>query len=44
MAAGDMPVLASLIARVLLGTSTPESIAPEVTAFRSAFSGLHFVV
>ncbi len=44
MAAGDMPVLASLIARVLLRTAMPESIAPEVTAFRSSFSGLHFIV
>jgi glycine hydroxymethyltransferase len=44
MTAGDMPALASLIARVLLGTATPEAVAPEVTAFRSAFSGLHFIV
>ena len=44
MTAGDMPVLASFIARVLLGTATPEAVAPEVTAFRATFSGLHFVV
>jgi glycine hydroxymethyltransferase len=44
MGAGDMPELAALIARALLGKASPESIAPEVTAFRARFQGLHYVV
>ncbi|MEM6663893.1 MAG: serine hydroxymethyltransferase, partial [Pseudomonadota bacterium] len=38
----DMPALADLIARVL--REEPESVAADVTAFRSGFQGLHYVV
>ncbi len=44
MGAGDMPELAALIARALLGKVSPESVASEVTAFRARFQGLHYVV
>lgn len=38
-----MPELAKLTARVLKAEDAPEAVAPEVTAFRQAFSRLHFV-
>lgn len=43
MTAGDMPELAALIARGLLGNGLPEDVARDVTAFRSRFRALHFV-
>jgi glycine hydroxymethyltransferase len=39
----DMPDLARLIARALAGNAPPESVAPEVIAFRSRFDRLHFI-
>ena len=41
MTAEDMPELARLIARAL--TEEPETVAPDVTAFRARFQGLHFI-
>lgn len=38
-----MPELARLIARALVGNEPPEAVAPEVTAFRQRFTGLHYV-
>jgi glycine hydroxymethyltransferase len=43
MGPGDMPALARLIARALMGNEAPENIAADVTAFRQQFSGLHFM-
>ncbi|RLV49617.1 aminotransferase class I/II-fold pyridoxal phosphate-dependent enzyme [Nocardioides mangrovicus] len=42
MGPDDMPTLAGFIARGL--GDDPESVAPEVTAWRSGFSGVHFTV
>ncbi len=39
----DMDVLAGLIADVLLERRDPQSVAPEVTAFRRRFDRLHYV-
>lgn len=41
MTAEHMPELGSLIARALL--EDPESVAPDVTAFRQRFQGLHYI-
>ncbi len=43
MTAADMPELAALIARGLLGNEAPEAVAAEVTAFRKRFDRLHFI-
>jgi len=43
MGPGDMPELARLIVRALKAQDAPETLAPEVTAFRRSFSRLHFV-
>jgi glycine hydroxymethyltransferase len=43
MTAKDMPVVAGFIADVLSGKRAAQSVAPEVAAFRSRFSRLHFV-
>jgi glycine hydroxymethyltransferase len=43
MTAADMPELARLIARALAGNEKPESVAPDVTAFRRRFTKLHFM-
>jgi len=43
MTAADMPELATLIARGLLGNTVPEDVAPEVSAFRRRFSNLRFI-
>ena len=43
MTAADMPELAGLIARALLGNDAPEALAGEVTAFRGRFDRLHFM-
>ncbi|MEO7940978.1 MAG: aminotransferase class I/II-fold pyridoxal phosphate-dependent enzyme [Burkholderiaceae bacterium] len=42
MDAADMPSLAQLIHRAL--TQEPESVADDVTAFRSGFQGLHYML
>lgn len=39
----DMPELAKLIVRALKAQDAPETLAPEVTAFRRRFSKMHFV-
>lgn len=39
----DMPELAKLIVRALKAQDAPETLAPEVTAFRRRFSQMHFV-
>lgn len=39
----EMPELAGLIARALIGNDPPETVAAEVTAFRGRFRRLHFV-
>jgi glycine hydroxymethyltransferase len=39
----DMPELAGLISRALIGNEEPESVAPAVTAFRRRFNRLHFI-
>jgi glycine hydroxymethyltransferase len=39
----DMPTLAALIARGLLGDEPAETVAADVTAFRRKFTKLHFV-
>ena len=41
---GDMPQLASLLVRALEGDEPPEAVAQDVTAFRSGFRGLHYVL
>jgi glycine hydroxymethyltransferase len=43
MTARDMPELAGLIARALIGNDPPEIVAAEVSAWRSRFRTLHFV-
>ncbi|TRC89725.1 aminotransferase class I/II-fold pyridoxal phosphate-dependent enzyme [Mesorhizobium sp. WSM4310] len=43
MTEADMPALASLIARSLLGNGLPEDIAHDATAFRRRFVQLHYV-
>ena len=42
MTADDMPELARLIVRAL--TEEPEDVAPDVTAFRARFQGLHYIM
>ena len=42
MTADDMPELARLIVRAL--TEEPEDVAPDVTAFRARFQGLHYII
>jgi glycine hydroxymethyltransferase len=39
----DMPELARLIAHALVGNVAPETVAPEVTAFRRRFQTLHYL-
>jgi glycine hydroxymethyltransferase len=43
MGPDDMPELAKLIVRALKAQDAPETLAPEVTAFRRKFSRMHFV-
>ncbi len=43
MRVSDMPRLADLIARSLLGNDAPESLAEEVSAYRRTFDRLHYV-
>jgi glycine hydroxymethyltransferase len=43
MSPQDMPKLAGLIARALIGNDAPAAIATDVTDFRRSFTGLHFV-
>ena len=43
MTPADMPELAALIARGLIGNDAPESVAADVTAFRQRFSQLHYM-
>ena len=43
MTAKDMPQVARFIGDVLTGRRSAQSVAPEVAAFRSRFSKLHFV-
>ncbi len=43
MTEDDMPDLAGLIARGLMGNETPEAVAAEVTAYRGRFTTLHYV-
>ena len=43
MGPDDMPELAKLIVRALKAQDAPETLAPEVTAFRHKFQTLHFV-
>ena len=38
----DMPALADLIARGLDESVAPETVAPDVTAFRSRLGGIHY--
>jgi glycine hydroxymethyltransferase len=40
----DMPALASFIARGLDPETDPATVAPEVTAWRKQFSGVHFTM
>ncbi|MBE1565301.1 serine hydroxymethyltransferase [Nonomuraea africana] len=42
MQESDMPVLASFIARGLDPAVDPATVAPDVTAWRAGFSGVHF--
>ena len=44
MTAADMPTLASFIARGLAGDESAASAGPEVTEWRSGFTGTHFTV
>lgn len=44
MTESDMPALASFIARGLDPDVDPSTVAPEVTAWRRQFSGVHFTV
>jgi glycine hydroxymethyltransferase len=39
----DAPVLARLMARVLVGNETPDAVAGDTTAFRRGFTRLHYV-
>ncbi|MGO1076381.1 serine hydroxymethyltransferase [Inquilinus sp. CA228] len=41
MGPAEMPELAQLLARALLGNTEPDSVAGDVTAFRSRFTRLH---
>ena len=41
MTSDHMPELAKLIARAM--TEEPEDVAPDVSAFRARFQGLHFI-
>lgn len=43
MGPGDMQALAKLIVRALRAQDAPETIAPEVTAFRQGFTGMKFM-
>ena len=43
MTAKDMPQVARFIGDVLTGRRSAQSVAPEVTAFRSQFAKLHFI-
>ena len=43
MTAKDMPKVARFIADVLQKKRAPQSVAPEVAAFRAQFSKLHFI-
>ena len=43
MTASDMPELAALIARALLGNDLPQDVARDVTAYRRRFRKLHFI-
>jgi glycine hydroxymethyltransferase len=43
MTVSDMAALAGLMARVLAGGEPPEAVAPDASAFRRRFSGLHYV-
>jgi glycine hydroxymethyltransferase len=43
MGPDDMPELATLIARALIGNEHEESVAADVTAFRQRFRTLHYV-
>jgi glycine hydroxymethyltransferase len=43
MTAKDMPELASLIARAVVGNEEPEKVASAVTEFRRRFTKMHFV-
>jgi glycine hydroxymethyltransferase len=43
MTAKDMPHVARFISDVLTGKRSAQSVAPEVAAFRSQFSKLHFI-
>jgi glycine hydroxymethyltransferase len=43
MTAQDMPELAALIARALVGNEPPEAVASDVTAFRRRFDRLQFM-
>lgn len=42
MTAADMPILASFIARALASDDSAAGVAPDVTAWRSGFQGIHF--
>jgi glycine hydroxymethyltransferase len=44
MTAADMPALASFIARGLASDESAAMAGPDVTAWRSGFSGIHFTV
>lgn len=43
MGPAEMPELAQLLARALLGNTEPEAVAPDVTAFRGRFTRLHYM-
>ncbi len=43
MGPDDMPELAKLVVRALKAQDAPETLAPEVSAFRRKFSRMHFV-
>jgi glycine hydroxymethyltransferase len=43
MTPADMPELAALIARGLLGNAAPDAVAADVTLFRRRFDRLHYV-
>ena len=43
MGPDDMPELASLIARGLMGNDAPETVAADTTRFRQRFTKLHFM-
>ena len=42
MTGADMAELAALVARVLVQGEAPESVAPDTSAFRRRFQGVHF--